>query len=225
MMAFMKKNGLWVVCFVVFCVVVGGMTIFSGNDREASAGDEEEMEVEESAEDEKEEERSENGESGDGEAEEQESEGSEKDGTLDKEEDGEVMTVAFGEGMELNAKATLGSAHDYLNELTGWNRIQDLEMSEVKVSGEWHRLREELSFLYNDGFAASVAKEDIGTAMRLVEMAESGGDIEALRFLHRVVHDLDIHINEADGDDWGVTAAFGYENKAEGLQVFLENGE
>ncbi|MBM7095039.1 hypothetical protein JSY36_04640 [Bacillus sp. H-16] len=222
MAGFMKKNGVWAICFVVFCIVVAVMTFYSPEERDAAANEEEKEQTKDVEEEAVEEEKDESEERSHGQPESEESE--EGEGAAVEDEAGEIEAVAYEPGMEQNTKLTLGMAHEYLNELTGWGRLKDIDVTMLSRDADWVRLKGQLDYLY-ESFGASKAKEDVRTALMLAEVAEVSGDREALRFLHRVVHDLDVNINEADGDHWGITEAFGYEGQSESVKRYLEGFE
>ncbi|PYZ96808.1 hypothetical protein CR205_14100 [Alteribacter lacisalsi] len=250
MVEMMKKHGLWAVCFTVFITVVLMMTVQSGDDRAAEAqedkeeGQEEMQEDTEDAaenendsvenqeateEDEADGSEDENGEQGtdDGaeeseegvEAEEQDEEGDREDSAPSAGMNGE--TVAYQAGMELQTNSVIADAHDYLNKITGWGRLESVVTSELIMTPAWQKLKENQAFMESEGFAVSAAKRDIERAGQLIMIVETEGDKDALLFLHRLLHDLDIHINESEGQHFGVTEAFGGEGEAQGLSLYV----
>ncbi|TMW70689.1 hypothetical protein [Alteribacter natronophilus] len=240
----LRKHGLWAVCFTVFVTVVLMMTFGSANDREAGAEDglEDTEATEENTEDEAVNEDEEEAEAGDGteeeEAQEEEEDpGRKEDGMTEETDSGhsgdmsdedagdqaavtEAEAVAYQEGMEIQAKAVLENAHDYLNKITGWGRIDNVIPSELVTTPGWHKLREDQLFLESQGFAPSAAKRDVERAGALIRLVETEEDKQALLLLHRVLHDLDIHVNESEGQHFGVTEAFGNESAAEEAAMY-----
>ncbi|WP_096439383.1 hypothetical protein [Alteribacter populi] len=213
MVEFIKKHGIWGLCFLGFCAFIALMTFNSDQDQDAIAEETENEMAEESGNSEEDKDMS---------AEEQEQ--SAKEELLSEKEDSQAaqaVAVDYQEGMEEKTKTTLANVHEYLNQLTGWGQIESINMELLIVGEQWKKFKDDLRFLEQQGFAPSLTHQDIVTAGELVEAAEESGDREALRFIHRIFHDLDIHINETDGDTWGTTEAFGSEERVETVHLYL----
>ncbi|WP_242224684.1 hypothetical protein [Bacillus cereus group sp. BfR-BA-01380] len=102
-----------------------------------------------------------------------------------------------------NVPQKITDIHSDLNNITGWEKYEKYE--DVN-SPAWEEsknsfglisvtLKEAVS-LSKDGL-----KEDLERAEKLHDIAVKHHDTQALRYAHRIVHDLDIKINEIDVKD------------------------
>ncbi|MEI4800565.1 hypothetical protein WAZ07_04350 [Bacillus sp. FJAT-51639] len=101
------------------------------------------------------------------------------------------------EDLSKNVPQKITEIHSDLNNITGWEKYEKYEdvnspsWEESKSSFELISvtLKEAIS-LSKDGL-----KEDLERAEKLHNIAVKNHDTQALRYVHRIVHDLDVKIN------------------------------
>jgi hypothetical protein len=92
--------------------------------------------------------------------------------------------------------------HDHYNEKTGWGRINSFDW------GEFEKNRDEL-IKQLDTFIPQIddpsLKTDFIRIKSLIVIASQNKDTTAVRYIHRIFHDLDIKYNGYDASDFGVS--------------------
>jgi hypothetical protein len=109
---------------------------------------------------------------------------------------------------------TLNVHHSYLNDITGWGGVETVNIRNLITSDEWKELKAAVNWMKTEGFGPSKILNDMENAHGFILLVEREGDRTALRYLHRIFHDLDVTLNEVteeEGDTtiWGHTHAFG----------------
>ncbi|PYZ95046.1 hypothetical protein CR194_05900 [Salipaludibacillus keqinensis] len=129
--------------------------------------------------------------------------------------------VAYQSDQEERVNNIILKQHNYLNDKAGWGGAESFDHEELQNDEDWQALRDDINYLKNDGFAESKILIDMKNAHSMADLVENG-DSMALRFLHRIFHDLDMDINETDADRyWNVTHAFGSGNNHEIIYAYL----
>ncbi|WP_035665392.1 hypothetical protein [Halalkalibacter akibai] len=130
--------------------------------------------------------------------------------------------VAYQPGQETAVKNIIAKQHDFLNELAGWGNAESVNSTELQHDRNWMKLEEDVKWLMEEGFAESLILEDMLHATEFLSISSQTGDEMAIRYLHRIFHDLDAHINEEKVDRiWNVTIAFGSEGQQNQLYAYL----
>ncbi|WP_227936097.1 hypothetical protein [Alkalihalobacillus deserti] len=149
-----------------------------------------------------------------------------KTGTAGLEEDQGYEHLAFREGQEIAVKALIAKQHEYLNELAGWGNAEKVNATQLENDDKWKSLRKDIKWLQEEGFANSKVINDMKNANDFLIIATNTGDSMAVRFLHRIFHDLDAKVNQQKVDlVWGVTHAFGNIGQQEQLYAYLSKNE
>jgi len=139
--------------------------------------------------------------------------------------------INYQEGKEAEAKEMIGYLHDTMNEVTGYGNVETLSFDGLR-EGMYHnnaRFYHGLLELQEDLLDKSRALHDIRNVENFYQLGSSKQteDRMALRYAHRVIHDLDIYVNGAeDSEDrkiWGVTEAFGNDREIETMYNYLRN--
>ncbi|SNZ04837.1 hypothetical protein SAMN05421503_0781 [Terribacillus aidingensis] len=121
------------------------------------------------------------------------------------------------------AKQIISEQHAYLNDLTGWGHIDNVDIDYLAQSQEWKQLKEDVERLRTEGFADSEAVNDMWNAEAFMRIAADSADVNSLRYVHRIIHDLDAEINGADVDKiWDATRAFGAEAETQELYEYIK---
>jgi hypothetical protein len=121
------------------------------------------------------------------------------------------------------AKQIISDQHTYLNDLTGWGHINNVDIDYLAQSDEWKQLKEDVERLRTEGFADSEAVNDMWNAEAFMRIATDSADVNSLRYVHRIFHDLDAEINGADVDKiWDATRAFGAEAETQELYEYIK---
>jgi hypothetical protein len=121
------------------------------------------------------------------------------------------------------AKQLISEQHAYLNDLTGWGHIKNVDIDYLAQSEEWKQLKEDVERLRTEGFAASEAVNDMWNAEAFMRIATDSADVNSLRYVHRIFHDLDAEINGANVDKiWDATRAFGAEAETQELYEYIK---
>ncbi|WP_417897178.1 hypothetical protein ABN702_12485 [Bacillus haimaensis] len=123
-------------------------------------------------------------------------------------------SVDYQPDREVTTLETLSVQHSYLNDITGWGGVETTNIRNLITSDEWKELKAAVNWMKTEGFAPSKILNDMENAHGFILLVEREGDRTALRYLHRIFHDLDVTLNEVteeEGDTtiWGVTHAFG----------------
>lgn len=133
--------------------------------------------------------------------------------------------IVFQSENEKVVKEKIASIHTYLNHLTEYGKIEREDYSNLSRQKNWIKMNQDLEWLRKKGVAPSKMLNDIEAARACAMIAETNNPEIGLRYLHRIFHDLDSHLNEIDTqEDWGVTQAFGYRESQEMLYQFIKNG-
>ncbi|PAD36266.1 hypothetical protein [Terribacillus saccharophilus] len=120
-------------------------------------------------------------------------------------------------------KQIISDQHAYLNDLTGWGHIDNVDIGYLAQSEEWQQLQEDVERLRTEGFAPSEAVNDMWNAEAFMRIATDSADLNSLRYVHRIFHDIDAEINGAEVDKvWGATRAFGAETETQELYAYIK---
>lgn len=122
---------------------------------------------------------------------------------------------------EEKAKEIIRNQHGYLNDLAGWGHLDFVDLGSLAESPEWEQLKEDLAYLKKDGFRNSEVLNDLSNAEAFMVIGQEG-DSMSIRYLHRIIHDLDAELNDTEVDKiWGVTRSFGEEIENEMLFNYI----
>ncbi|SDC07993.1 hypothetical protein SAMN05421663_101339 [Terribacillus halophilus] len=120
-------------------------------------------------------------------------------------------------------KQIISDQHAYLNDLTGWGHIDNVDTAYLAESKEWQKLQDDVERLRTEGFAPSEAVNDMWNAEAFMRIATDSADLNSLRYVHRIFHDMDAEINGAEVDkEWGATRAFGAETETQELYEYIK---
>ncbi|WP_340081650.1 hypothetical protein [Terribacillus sp. FSL K6-0262] len=120
-------------------------------------------------------------------------------------------------------KQIISDQHAYLNDLTGWGHIDNVDTAYLAKSDEWQKLQDDVERLRTEGFAPSEAVNDMWNAEAFMRIAADSADLNSLRYVHRIFHDMDAEINGAEVDKiWGATRAFGAELETQELYAYIK---
>lgn len=114
-------------------------------------------------------------------------------------------SVSWKPGKEAEGKKLIADIHEFYNNLAGWGGAESIDWQSLdrkKMSDDIQAIRDTLepSKIYND----------LDNADSLLGVAFREKDSMSIRFLHRIFHDLDYHLNGTEVDqEWKVTDAFG----------------
>ncbi|WP_223700607.1 hypothetical protein [Sutcliffiella deserti] len=136
-------------------------------------------------------------------------------------------SILYQDGREVTALETLTIQHSYLNDITGWGGVETVNLRNLITSDEWKELKVSVNWMKEEGFAPSKILNDMENAHGLILLVERNGDRTALRYLHRIFHDLDVHLNEVKEDKgetniWGVTHALGNNREIRRINNYLK---
>ncbi|WP_100333816.1 hypothetical protein [Bacillus alkalisoli] len=122
--------------------------------------------------------------------------------------------IVFVSEHEENALQIISNQHQFLNNVTGWGGVEAVNLRNLITSDNWMELKSAVIWLKKEAFLPSSVLNDMENARVLIVITERDGDKTALRYLHRIFHDLDLHLNEVTEEErdstlWGVTHSFG----------------
>ncbi|WYP26235.1 hypothetical protein NSQ54_18190 [Alkalihalobacillus sp. FSL W8-0930] len=132
--------------------------------------------------------------------------------------------IVFQEGEEERVREILKEQHDNLNTLAGWGAVERIDHNSLADKDKWRQLKADVEWLSQHGLAPSEAINDLKNAKVLMELSEEHEDEMSVRYLHRIFHDLDAHVNETKVDKlWGVTYAFGSEEEIDKVYSYISD--
>ncbi len=136
-------------------------------------------------------------------------------------------SVLYQPNREVTTLDTLSTQHSFLNDVTGWGGVETLNLRNLITSDEWKELKAAVNWMRTEGFSPSKVLNDMENAYGLILLVERNGDRTALRYLHRIFHDLDVQLNEVteeEGDTkiWGVTHSFGNNREIRRVNNYLK---
>ncbi|SDN19619.1 hypothetical protein [Alkalicoccus daliensis] len=142
--------------------------------------------------------------------------------TLSEEEN----ELQFQEGKAEEAAEVIAELHNSFNEIAGYGGAETLQFKEYKEN-EYKQIQEDASYLKEDLVAQSRLLIDLEFLYRMNQFAVHYEDRMAIRYAHRIIHDLDIHINDNGTDTskkiWGITQAFGSKEGIQRMHRYIEN--
>jgi hypothetical protein len=116
------------------------------------------------------------------------------------------IAVKFKPGKEEEGKRILAELHEFYNNLTGWGGAEHIDWSSLKYAEMQEKIQ---SFRDTLEPNTSRIENDVNNATVLLGVAYRYEDSMAMRYVHRIFHDLDYHLNGTQVDqEWGVTSAF-----------------
>ncbi|SER80526.1 hypothetical protein [Salipaludibacillus aurantiacus] len=139
--------------------------------------------------------------------------------------------INFKDGQEERAEENIDYMHNVMNDIVGYGNVDTLDFDDVR-NGEYHdtkKFMEGIMELQDDLLDDSRAIKDIDIFENFYKLAVSHHteDRMALRYAHRIIHDLDIYVNGDGSDDdrriWGVTQAFGDDDRIESMYNYLRD--
>ncbi|MGG3737228.1 hypothetical protein [Aeribacillus pallidus] len=111
----------------------------------------------------------------------------------------------FKPGKEQEAKQKLAELHDFYDDLLGWGKAEHINFRQLDMV----QMQEDVQAFQNL-LEPSKILNDVHYTQALLGVAFRYNDSMALRYVHRIFHDLDYHINGTEVDrEWKVTDAFG----------------
>jgi hypothetical protein len=132
--------------------------------------------------------------------------------------------IAFQEGEEERVREILKEQHENLNTLAGWGAVERLDHTSLAEQDKWRGLKADVEWLSQHGLAPSEAINDMKNAKVLMEVSEEHEDEMSVRYLHRIFHDLDAHVNETKVDKiWDVTYAYGSEGEIDKVYNYISD--
>ncbi|MFC4737129.1 hypothetical protein ACFO4L_11070 [Bacillus daqingensis] len=151
-------------------------------------------------------------------------EGQETDSiSLDRSEAAE--DIAYQEGKREEAEQLIYEVHEAFNNITGYGAIDEFRFADFvhetrEFEGESYvPMGSDLSYLLSYLLDDSKLRDDVENARELFYYGVNNEDTSVLRYAHRIMHDLDVYINEegrqSDKDIFGVTETFGLEKSIE----------
>lgn len=135
--------------------------------------------------------------------------------------------IIYQENKEDQSLEILSKQHKYLNDITGWGGADTIDLRNLKTSDEWKELKSALDWLKSEGFGPSKIRNDMENANALILLIEREDDRTALKYLHRILHDLDVTLNEVTEQEgetniWGVTHALGNNREIRRVNNYLK---
>lgn len=135
--------------------------------------------------------------------------------------------VLYQENREVSTLEELSKQHKYLNNVTGWGGADTVDLRNLKTSDEWKELKAAVNWMKTEGFAPSKVWNDMENANGLILLVERNDDRTALKYLHRIFHDLDVTLNEITEEQgetniWGVTHALGSNREIRRINNYLK---
>lgn len=152
-------------------------------------------------------------------------------GTFDLSRSTEEKDIAFQSGQQASAKRAIADLHESMNDLTGYGKIETFDHEKLRA-GEYHdhkHFREQIMNLKEKYLDDSRALKDLHNLKMYYTMGISiqSEDRVAMRYAHRIIHDLDVHVNgdghEDDRTIWGVTEAFGEDKRIEEMYSYIRD--
>ncbi len=147
---------------------------------------------------------------------------------------GHEDAINYQQGKEQEAKQLIDYLHQTMNDIVGYGNVESLNFDNLR-DGKYHdnnRFHNSILKLQEELLDDSRALHDIRNLENFYQLGSSlhSEDRMALRYAHRVIHDLDIYVNGAGDDDdrkiWGLTEAYGNDNAIESMYDYLrEYGE
>lgn len=135
--------------------------------------------------------------------------------------------IIYQENREKTTLEVISVQHKYLNNVTGWGGADTVNLRNLKTSDEWKELKAAVNWLKAEGFAPSKVWNDMENANALITLVERNEDRTALKYLHRIFHDLDVTLNEITEEQgetniWGVTHALGNNREIRRINNYLK---
>ncbi|SER85382.1 hypothetical protein [Salipaludibacillus aurantiacus] len=139
--------------------------------------------------------------------------------------------INYKEGKKEEAKEIIGELHEIMNNLVGFGKVEVINFHSLRNDKyfDTDAFHDRLSALQEDLLAESRALYDIRNLQNFYMMGSSyeTEDRMALRYAHRIIHDLDIYVN-GDGEKderriWGVTEAYGNDSDIDKMYDYIRN--
>ena len=98
--------------------------------------------------------------------------------------------------------ADIAEAHMYLNEYTGYNKLDTVDDEDTEF---WDNARSNLTYVADDitlnldSVSDKDLRKDLANFVELVSIIKTHNDKHAMLDAHRIMHDLDININNYAG--------------------------
>lgn len=115
-------------------------------------------------------------------------------------------------------KEFIANQHDFYNKTTGWGEIDELHWKEQKSNAE-----AVIDFLSNSELNAQLQVDFSRIQQLSTFIADGEKDKEAVLYLHRIFHDLDIEVNGYRSKDYFEVTDVGNGEKTEAVMNLIEN--
>lgn len=122
------------------------------------------------------------------------------------------IVASDSDPLTASAITAIHTLHKQLNDLTGYGNLEGFNF--VENNTRLAQIQKNLTELTAD-VANPEVKMDLQNARNLAKQAEEQQDEEALRYTHRILHDLDIDLNHYTG----TSDYFHVTNNADGTNV------
>ncbi|KAA0544891.1 hypothetical protein FZW96_18870 [Bacillus sp. BGMRC 2118] len=117
-------------------------------------------------------------------------------------------------------KEFISNQHDFYNKTTGWGEINSLQWKKQKENASGI-----MDFLSNTELSPSL-QSDYTTIKQLSTLIENGEkDKQAVLYLHRLFHDLDIEVNGYKSKDYFEVTEVGNGENREAVTEFIKKKE
>lgn len=140
-------------------------------------------------------------------------------------------SVGIRDGKQEDALAALYDLHEAFNNITGYGAVEvfaydNIQDEDAGYEGEYYGdMTENIYYMSEHLLEPSLLQHDIDKGAELFIYGVQQENQRALRYAHRIFHDLDVHLNhggEESGEDiWHVTETFGKESVVETMHSAL----
>lgn len=122
---------------------------------------------------------------------------------MDSEDEKGQKNVSGEKSGSPEAASAVRKAHDVINGLVGWGRSGSFHFS--KNEEKLQTILAQIASASED--AGDTVKRDLENAKKAIEKAQKNEDVKGVLVAHRILHDLDGHLNDdpLDGKIWGYT--------------------
>lgn len=121
-----------------------------------------------------------------------------------------------------NAGEAISVNHDFYNNTLGWGGWHSVQWNS---QDEHARIMiQELNNYINKGGLPKELEKDLRNAVELANIAIKDHETMSLRYVHRILHDLDIAFNDYGGSSkvFGVTYTHGASDNASEIEAYID---